>query len=117
MKPNSKFYLKEIQLKEKYSIISEMKSSNVRGYYEINSKTLKLIPPFTALAMTHLINCIIRTSTFPRFLKVAKIIPICKPKKQEMLMSSYHQKCILPTIYKIIEKWFKMNLTQYLKTN
>ena len=46
-KPESKFTIPEITLKETYNIITNMKSSNSSGFDEITSKTIKMIPHVT----------------------------------------------------------------------
>ena len=80
-KPKTKFQLNEISIQQTYQIIKNMKASNLTGYNQINLKIIKDIPHFSALILTHLINSIIITGNYPRCLKVAKIIPICKPDK------------------------------------
>ena len=67
-----------------------MNTSNTSSYDNLNSRIINEIPHIISLYLTHMINCMIRTEIYPKFLKVKKIIKILKPKKPTTLMSSYH---------------------------
>ena len=116
-KPESKFKLNEIKLEETYEIITKMKRSNSSGYDSVNSRILKEIPHIISIYMTHLINTMIRTSTFPKALKITKIIPLSKPKKSVTMKANYRPIAVMNTFEKIAEHWIKHNLTKYIEEN
>ena len=71
-----KFKIKRVS--EVYEVINGKKSFNTKGNDEITSKIIKTMPHFTALAVCHLYNNILRTGKFPDGLKTARLMPILK---------------------------------------
>ena len=67
--------------------------------------------------MTHLINTIIQAKTYPRILKISKVLPILKPGKCPTEPSSFRPISNLSVIDKIIQEWFKNNIVTYLEEN
>jgi len=72
--------------------------SNATGLDEINPKFLKLILPKILPVITHILNCSITTSTFPKSWKIAKILPIPKSGTE------YRPIAILPFLSKVFER-------------
>ena len=72
------FEFKPIKIEDAYRVINNAKATKLSGYDGITMKTLKQIPYFTALTITHLVNNIIFTKKFPDCLKVSQIVPISK---------------------------------------
>ena len=71
----------------------------------------------TSIWMTHLINCIIRKSRFPAVFKIARILPICKPKKNKMKKMNYRPIANLNVYEKVVEQYIKDELLKYLEEN
>ena len=116
-KPDSRFILPEITLKETTEIIKQSKNSNTTGFDNISMKILKLNPEVIAIFITHAINSSIRTGIFPDCLKLAKIIPLLKSDKMKTKVSSYRPICNLHTVEKIFEEHIKRHLNKYLVEN
>ena len=66
-----------------------MKTSNATGHDSITSKIIKSINTEISPYLTHMINCIIRSSTYPDIFKIANIIPIAKPDEPLDNIESY----------------------------
>ena len=66
--------------------------------------------------LAHLINLSFKQSTFPRRLKIAKVIPLLKsgPRKN---LDNYRPISILPTLSKIFERVAYEQLAEYLEKN
>ena len=80
-------------------------------------KTLKKIAPAIAPHLTHLINTIIKTSTYPEILQVSRITPNIKPDKDPYNIASYRPLNNLSTIDKVIQEHIKISLTNFLDNN
>ena len=109
--------MRKITIPETYEIITTMKTTNSTGYDSLNSRMMKEIPHIMALLMTHLINSILRTSKFPKCLKVTRLIPICKPRKSKTKKESYRPIANLNILEKVIEEWMKRELIKYIEKN
>ena len=116
-RPKSTFELPEIEIKETYEIIDKMSATNARGFDNLNSKILKMIPHVASLWITHLINSIIRTRKFPEILKISRVIPIKKQNKIRSSPSSYRPISNLCVIEKVVEEHIRNNLSKYLEDN
>ena len=116
-RPASKFTLKEIKLEETKTIIRQMKSSNTVGYDRISSKVLKMSLDLNAILLAHAINATIRTGKFPDALKIARIVPILKSKKDKLEPDSYRPISNLHSAEKVLEEYIKRELVKYLQSN
>ena len=67
--------------------------------------------PYVLPYITHLLNTIITSSTFPAMWKSAKIIPVSKQDK------TYRPIAIFPYLWKIFEKLIYKQMTHYLYGN
>ena len=99
---------KEITNKECYNIIDETRTSNTCGFDSISPRIMKMIPHVMSIFLTHGINQILRTKTFPEILKITRVLPISKKQKNKLLPSSYRPISNLHTFKKVVEKWMKM---------
>ena len=88
-------------------MINNSKVTKLSGYDRITMKTLKQIPYFTALTITHLVDNIIFTKNFPDCLKVSWIVPISKKGKPLNKMESFRPICNLSSIEKLVEECLK----------
>lgn len=67
--------------------------------------------------LTNLINVSIATNTYPEALKVNKVVPVLKPKKDPFLPGSYRLINLCPATSKIIETHLQTQLINHLETN
>lgn len=82
--------------------------SNAVGHDNIHPKFLRIILPLILPHITHLINTIITTSSFPVKWKLAKIIPIPKSNTE------YRPIAILSFLSKVLEKILYQQLNAYI---
>ena len=109
--------LKEVTIKEVYEIINKSRPTKSRGNNEVNMYILKQIPQLSAIALTHIINCIIRTGIFPESMKISRVIPILKPKKDKNSLRSYRPINNMNVTEKVIEHVLKKQLTKFIEDN
>merc|ERR1711954_545075 len=109
--------LKEVTIKEIYEIINKSRPTKLRGNNEVNMYILKQIPQLSAIALTHIINTIIRTGIFPDCMKISRVIPILKPKKDKNLLRLYRPINNMNVIEKVIEQVLKKQLTKFIEDN
>ena len=98
-------------------ILKNLKISNCTGYDSIPFKIIKKCGYTIAPHITHIINNIINTGTFPDILKIARLLPLSKPGKPDHLISPYRPINTLCAIEKVIEVYMKSHLIQYLEEN
>ena len=67
--------------------------------------------------ITHVINSIIKTATYPLIYKISKILPLSKPGKNPLLPDSYRPINNLPVIEKIIEEYFLEFFIEFIEFN
>ena len=67
--------------------------------------------------ITHLINSILKTATYPLIYKISKILPLSKPGKNTLLPDSYRPINNLPVIEKIIEEYFLEFFIEFIEFN
>ena len=77
--------------------------------------TLKRFGDSIAPHVCHMINCIVRTSTFPSVFKITKIIPILKSGKPADEIDSYRPINCLPTLKKLVEQWFLLAINGWIE--
>ena len=106
-----------ITIQKTKQIIKEIPNSNCTGYDSISNKTIKKCGNSIIPHLTHLINSIIRTGTFPDIFKISRILPISKKGKPVNLISSYRPINNLVCIEKIVEHYIKEHLEQYMEEN
>ena len=94
-----------------------MSTTNARGFDDLNSRTLKYIPHIASLWIMHLINSIIQTKTFPRVLKVTRLLPILKPQKPKMKKEGYRLVANLCVLEKAIEQYMKEEMKTLFEDN
>ena len=76
---------------------------------------LNKIKPTIAPHITHLINTIIHTNTFPDIFKISRITPTHKPGKPTTDIDSYRPINNLCTLDKIVEEHIQTHLNNYLQ--
>ena len=112
------FHLQPVSESEVMKFIKGLKNSSATGVDYIDTRTVKLAADLIALALTHIINLSIRTSTFPDIWKYAKVIPLLKsPVCHPLLPKSYRSVALLPILSKIMEKVVFSKLAKYIEHN
>ena len=113
--PINTFTFSPIQADDVARIINsfENKSSNVSTY---SVKVLKVILPLICPILKELINRSFTESVFPKFCKVARVVPVFKSGSPSSVLN-YRGISILPPFSKIIEKVVHKQLSDYLLSN
>ena len=106
-----------ITLEKTKNIINNLTSSNATGHDIISTKILKKIKNQIAPHITHLINTIIRTSTYPEIYKLSRMLPLCKPGMDPLKLESYRPINNLPCIEKVIEEYFVQCMNSFFMEN
>jgi hypothetical protein len=71
---------------------------------QISVKMLKELPKKGIVMLTYICNAVLRLHSWPKHLKVAKIILVLKPGKNPNHVTSYRPISLLSTISKLLEK-------------
>ena len=116
-KPDTSFELRQVEIQETYDIITQMTSTNARGFDYITSKTIKMIPHITSLWCNHLFNSMVRVNRFPKILKITRLLPILKSNKNKMEKSSYRPIANLSVYEKVVEEHIKRQMNSYFEDN
>ena len=82
----------------------------------ISTNLLKEICPLIAEHLSLIINQSLSTGIFPSKLKIAKVIPLNKNNKKDLL-DNYRPISLLPSISKVFERIVYNQLYSYLTTN
>ena len=77
--------MREIPIEETKRIMKNMNAYNTVGFDRIFSKVLKRSLDISTILITHGINVSIRTANIPDSLKIARVLPILKSKKNAQL--------------------------------
>ena len=94
-----------------------MKSSNSTGHDMTSIKIFKKVNDRLSPHITHLLNSIINTSTFPNILKLSLIGPQKKTHKDIHDIDSYRPINHLCMLEKILEQYIKEHLESHLDLN
>lgn len=95
------FYITPITPDETVSVISKLKAGD--NINDIPVKMLKLAPAIFAIQFANLFNLYVQYATYPDALKIAKIQPIFKSGKHN-LIENHRPISILPLVDKLFEK-------------
>ena len=98
-------------------IIKKAKPKNSIGSDIISMRIIKKLSPCIDPHITHLINAIYTTETYPSILKIDRISPNLKPDKNSENIDSYRPINNLSTIDKIIEEFFKQQINTFIDIN
>ena len=98
-------------------LIRKMEAKRSTGHDGISNFVLKSIAEGIAEPLTLIINHIIKTETFPKEWKLAKVVPIYKNKGNPEEITNYRPISLLPTMSKIIEKILDKQIRDYMNKN
>ena len=96
--------------------IRQLKQNKATGTDQLPPNLLKDCSVLIAKPIAHILNLSVKTSTVPSLWKSAKICPIFKSGKSE-LVENYRPISVLPVLSKILEKTVHQQLYSFLETN
>ena len=111
---NNYFFISPTNKTEIISCISSLESNKGSGPVSIPVNILKLLKHDISEPLAELINLSFSTGTFPRNLKIAKVIPIFK-KDSPLECSNYRPISLLSNIDKIFEKLMYSRVISFLE--
>lgn len=106
--------IKPFSFKEVLNEIRKLNSKKSAGFDLIDAKVLKSLPKKGYIYLTTLFNSILRLTYYPADWKLAKIIMVLKPNKQENNIASYRPISLLPTMSKVFERLLQKRLLPIL---
>lgn len=110
------FNFAKVTPQEVYDATISLKNRASKDVYDINTKIIKSIVHAIILPLTKLINMCITDNTFPKCLKISKVVPIYK--KNDIHDPSNHRPVsVIPYFAKIYEVILKAQLTNYFEIN
>ena len=89
-----------------------MKNDCSTGFDTIPVKYLKVVSKYIASLITNIINNCIKTNSFPKMWKIARMSPIPKVKVPTK-PSDYRPISVLPVLSKVFERNIKSSETVY----
>lgn len=89
--------------KEIWKYLKQLKRRKSPGPDHIHNALLKNLSQKAVVMLTKIFNACLKLSYFPTIWKMAKVIAIKKPNKDEVVPSSYRPISLLPTIGKLFE--------------
>jgi len=101
---------------EIFLIIKRLKNSPSLGLDNIPTNVIKFASKIISSPLADILNCTLRTSIFPNFLKITKVIPIFKSGDNSQL-NIYRPISILNTFSKIFERVISNRLLNFLNKN
>lgn len=99
---NAKFSISNVKVDQVYDAINTLSNSSCPDVYGLNSKLLKLAAPFISEPLAYLLNLCIDCGTFPKCLKLVKIIPLFKQGSKHEY-NNFRPASIVPIISKVFE--------------
>lgn len=102
-KPNT-FIDSPIHPKEIWKHIHQLKLRKAPGPDNVGNCQIKNLPQKAIVLLTKIFNACLALAYFPTEWKMAKVIAIKKPGKDEAIPSSYRPISLLPSIAKLFEK-------------
>jgi len=113
---SNSFFLEPVTTLEVKTIILGLKSSDSRDVYDLSSHLLQLIVDNVCSPISHLINMIFETGSFPNNLKISRVVPVHK-KGSISDPANFRPISIIPIIGKVCEAAIKSRLVCYLENN
>ena len=95
------------------NFLSNSNVSKATGLDNIGPKILKISANIIAPSLVYIINKSVISESFPSMWREAKIKPLFKTGDKDDI-NNYRPISILPTISKLIEKWFDINFSLFL---
>ncbi|CAB0015182.1 unnamed protein product [Nesidiocoris tenuis] len=112
---SDKFRFRYITTFDLEKLMSNMNGKSAPGTDGISLKMLKSHFKHLKDVLVHIINLSLTSGTFPDSLKIARVIPIFK-SGDPLVLSNYRPISLLSSIAKLIERWIKHLLYDYLES-
>lgn len=103
--------------KEIRAITKQLKSFKAPGIDGIQNILLKKLPFRALILITKIFNGCIKIGYFPSTFKLAKVVPIPKPGKDQKLTTSYRPISLLSCLGKVFEKILYVRLNTFATAN
>lgn len=125
MDPTAKFHQNHLSNNFEFKSVSEaivlkainsLNTKNSFGCDEISTKLIKYVKHEILNSITILFNDCITHSTFPNSMKIARVIPLHKKGRKDLL-DNYRPISLLPSISKIFERLLHDQLYEYFETH
>ena len=97
-------------------IVTSLNNKQSAGHDDISNFILKRIISSIADPLTHIFNRSILSGTFPKQMKIAKIIPLFK-KGDDLDTGNYRPISLLSSLSKILERLIFTRVTKFLNTH
>ena len=97
-------------------IIQNMQTGKACGLNSIPKSNLKTFKKELSKLLSDIINLSFLTGTFPKTMKIAKIIPVFK-RDDKLNCNNYRPISLLPNLSKIFKKLMHHRLTLFLENN
>ena len=95
---------------EVYNTIRILKNNKSPGHDNVTNIILKNLSRKTIVMISKILNGMFTTGHFPSCWKIAKVVPILKPNKNNSLPVSYRPISLLPSLSKVAERIIKNRL-------
>ena len=113
----NEFKFNLISVEGTLQLFKDLQPTNATGHDAITMNVLKKISKQISPHLTHLINRIIITATFPSTFKISKITPQLKPEKNPYIIDSYRPIHNMASLEKVVEHYIKQQLTSHFEHN
>ena len=97
-------------------VVSQIRGNSAPGPDGISAKLVKKFAHLLATPIIHLCNLSITEAKFPAIFKIARVIPLYKGGTK-LEPGNYRPISMLGVVGKILERWVKISLVQYLESN
>ena len=114
---DSKLEIQQISMSQFKEIFKKMKATTSATKDFISVRILKEAGETILPHLLHMINTVIQTGEYPTPLKLTKIVPIPKTKKDPTTQAGWRPINIVPALSKLVEKCILDQVMKYLKVN
>lgn len=107
------FFCSEVTANEVELHINELKNTKSTGYDDLTTQIIKLSAHVISHPLSYIFNLSFSEGVFPDLLKMAKVIPLHKSGKLDVI-TNYRPISLLSNVSKILEKLMHSRLTNFL---
>ena len=111
------FRLNTVTPSQVVRVIEKLKNSEACGHDDVSTNALKEMKYSLAPSLAHIINLSFEQGKFPKFWKIAKIVPLYKNSGEKTDQTKYRPIALLPVFSKVIEKVVAEMLNKHLEDN
>lgn len=107
----------QIYTHEIKALFKKLKNKKAPGLDSVNNLQLKNCTNKIICQINYIFNYCIRNTYFPKIWRIAKIIPIPKPGKDQLFPQNYRPISLLSTLSKVFENVIAKRIRKYLDDN